>query len=81
MEDVGVFYGHLVHLMVFYYIFRTFGTVRGNLVYFSRFGILFQEKSSNPGACNPICLLSLCFMLRTKKSFVYGTSDGRNHSL
>jgi hypothetical protein len=27
----------------------TFGTVRGNLVYFSRFGILHQEKYGNPG--------------------------------
>jgi hypothetical protein len=26
----------------------TFDIVRGNLVYFSRFGILYQEKSGNP---------------------------------
>jgi hypothetical protein len=34
MEDVGMFYGHLVHLTVFGN-FRKFGkiTVRGNLVY------------------------------------------------
>jgi hypothetical protein len=30
------------------YILRTFGIVRGNLVDFSRFGILYQEKSGNP---------------------------------
>jgi hypothetical protein len=32
-----------------FYILSTFGTVRGNLVYFSRFGILYEEKSGNPG--------------------------------
>jgi hypothetical protein len=48
MEDVGIFYGHLVHIMVFCYIFWTFGIVRGNLVYFSRFGILYQEQTGNP---------------------------------
>jgi hypothetical protein len=33
MEDVGIFYGHLVHCTVFCYILWTFGIVRGNLVY------------------------------------------------
>jgi hypothetical protein len=37
MEDVGIFYGHLVHFTVFCYILWTFGIVRGNLVYFSTF--------------------------------------------
>jgi hypothetical protein len=44
MGDDGTFYGHLVHC----YILWTFGIVRFNLVYFSRFGILYQEKSGNP---------------------------------
>jgi hypothetical protein len=43
MEDVDIFYGHLVHFAVFCYILWTFGIVRGNLVYFSRFGILYQK--------------------------------------
>jgi hypothetical protein len=30
------------------YILLTLGIVCGNLVYFSRFGILYQEKSGNP---------------------------------
>jgi hypothetical protein len=34
--------------MLFCYILWTFGVVRGILVYFSRFGILYQEKSGNP---------------------------------
>jgi hypothetical protein len=33
-EDVGIFYGHLVHFRSFCYILWTFGIVRGNLVYF-----------------------------------------------
>jgi hypothetical protein len=48
MEDVGIFYGHFVHFTVLCYILCTFGIVCGNLVYFFRFGILYQEKSGNP---------------------------------
>jgi hypothetical protein len=48
MEDVGICYGHLVHFTVICYILWTFGIVRGNLVYFSRFGIMYREKSGNP---------------------------------
>jgi hypothetical protein len=49
MEGVGMFYGHLVHFTVFCCILFTFGVVRGHLVVFSLFGILYQEKSGNPG--------------------------------
>jgi hypothetical protein len=35
IRTVGVFYDHLVHFYV-------------NLVYFSGFGIMYQEKSGNP---------------------------------
>jgi hypothetical protein len=48
MEDDGIFYGHLIHFTVFCYILWTFGVIHGNLVYFFRFGILYQEKSGNP---------------------------------
>jgi hypothetical protein len=43
MEDDGTFYVLLVHFTVFCYILWTFGIVRGNLVYFPRFGSLNQE--------------------------------------
>jgi hypothetical protein len=46
MEDVGIFYRHLDAFTVLCYMLWTFGIVRGN---FSRFGILYQEKSGNPG--------------------------------
>jgi hypothetical protein len=48
MEVIGIFYGDLFHFTVFCYNLWTFGIVHGNLVYFSRFGILYQEKSGNP---------------------------------
>jgi hypothetical protein len=48
MEDVGIFYRHLVYFMVLCYIFWRFCIVRGNLVYISLFCILYQEKSGNP---------------------------------
>jgi hypothetical protein len=42
MEDVGIFYGRLVHVTAFCYILWTLVyIVCGNLVYFSRFGILY----------------------------------------
>jgi hypothetical protein len=47
MEDVGIFmasclcYGQMVYIFLF-------GTKCGHLVYFSRFGMLYREKSGNP---------------------------------
>jgi hypothetical protein len=35
MENIGIFYDHLVYLVVIWYIFH-------------RFGILYQEKYGNP---------------------------------
>jgi hypothetical protein len=40
MEDVGIFYGHLVYFMAVLHILRLFGLSYGNLVYFTRFGKL-----------------------------------------
>jgi hypothetical protein len=48
MEDDGNFLGHLVHFTLFCYILWSFGMVCGNLVSFSRLGILYQGKSGNP---------------------------------
>jgi hypothetical protein len=49
MEKVGHFYGNLVYVMVIWYILGPFGKFNGHLVYFSRFGMLYQEKSGNLG--------------------------------
>jgi hypothetical protein len=49
MNDVGKFYGHLVYLFTaIWYIVCPFGIFAVSLVYFSRFGMLYQEKSGNP---------------------------------
>jgi hypothetical protein len=49
MVGVGIFYGHLVHFTVFWYILWTFGPFYGLLVYFfdiwyilRQFGIFFH---------------------------------------
>jgi hypothetical protein len=49
MEDVGILYNHLVFLWPFGIYSKLFGIFYGYLVYFSRFGMLYQEKSGNPG--------------------------------
>jgi hypothetical protein len=48
MEDVGIFYRHLVHFTVFCYILWTFGIIHGNLVYFSPFWYFVQRKIWQP---------------------------------
>jgi hypothetical protein len=47
MQDVGIFYGHLVHFTVFCFILWYSSW---KLVCFSRFGNLYKEKSGNPDA-------------------------------
>jgi hypothetical protein len=42
------FCGHLGHFVVVWDILWSFGTFCGYLVYFSRFGMLYREKSGNP---------------------------------
>jgi hypothetical protein len=49
MEDVGIFYGRLVYSTAIWYILWPFGILFGYLVHFSRFGMLYREKSGNPG--------------------------------
>jgi hypothetical protein len=48
MEDIGIFYGHLVHFSVFCYILLTFGIVRGKMVYFSPFWYFVSRKIWQP---------------------------------
>jgi hypothetical protein len=48
MEDVGIFYGPLVHFTVFCYILWTPGTVPGNLVYFFPFWYFVPRKIWQP---------------------------------
>jgi hypothetical protein len=48
MEDVGMFYGHVVHFTVFCYILLTYGKVCGNLVYFIPFWYFVPRKIWQP---------------------------------
>jgi hypothetical protein len=57
MEDVGTLNDHLVYFTDIWYVFWPFGIpilwlfgiFSGYLVYFLRFGMMYQEKSGNPG--------------------------------
>jgi hypothetical protein len=50
IENLGIFYDHLVYFTAIGNILRPFGLFCGHLVYFPRFGMLYDEKSGNP-AC------------------------------
>jgi hypothetical protein len=69
MEDVGIFYGHLVYFTEIRYILWPFGTLYGYLVdIFSRFGMLCQKKSGNPGGQLSFASNSLYFSLFSLRS-------------
>jgi hypothetical protein len=53
MEDVGIYYGHLVHFAVFCYILWTFGIVCGNLVYIFPFWYFVPRKIWQPCSMIP----------------------------
>jgi hypothetical protein len=55
MENLGIFYGHLVYFMAIWSILLLLEIFYAHLVHFvviwyifPRFGILYQEKSGNP---------------------------------
>jgi hypothetical protein len=49
MEDTVIFSNHSVNFPAIWNIKWPVGIFCGHLVYFSRFGILCDEKSGNPG--------------------------------
>jgi hypothetical protein len=49
IEDVGMVYVSLVYFTAIWYILWALGIFYGYLVIFSRFGMLWPEKSGNPG--------------------------------
>jgi hypothetical protein len=46
---VYIFYGHLVYFMAIWYILWPFGISYGYFKLFPLFGMLYQDKSGNPG--------------------------------
>jgi hypothetical protein len=59
MENAGIFYGHLEYFPVIWYILRPFGNVVVIWYIFPRFGVLFQEKSGNPGSTTQLLTLPI----------------------
>jgi hypothetical protein len=43
MENLGIFYDHLVYFKAIENILWPFGTFSVNLVHFSNFGVMYQE--------------------------------------
>jgi hypothetical protein len=50
LEDVGIFFGHLVYFTAAGYILQQFGIFYGRLVY------LHQDKSGNPAELNKLSI-------------------------
>jgi hypothetical protein len=48
MENVVIYSAHLEYFMIIRYILWNLGNFIAILVFFPRFGILYQEKSGNP---------------------------------
>jgi hypothetical protein len=70
--DVGIFYGHFVYITDIWSILWSICIFYGYLVYFSRFGTLYQEKSGNTGAglhLKPFVPLETHFDFAERKTF------------
>jgi hypothetical protein len=73
MENIGIFYGHLEHILAIGYIILPFGNQVVFWYIFPRFGALHRDKSGNPDV-----LEFIKFSLDVKKgrSSFADTSDG-----
>jgi hypothetical protein len=49
MKDVGKFFGNLVYFTAISYILWSFCIFCGHFGIFPHFGMLYEEKSGNPG--------------------------------
>jgi hypothetical protein len=61
LENIDIFYGHLEYFTDIWDIVRPFGTLYVDLVHFSGFGFMYQEKSGNPARVQTMqrwCLMS-----------------------
>jgi hypothetical protein len=50
MDNVGILFGRLEYMISIWCILWQFCAFCGYFVYFSRFGMFYQEKSGNPAA-------------------------------
>jgi hypothetical protein len=49
IENFGIFYDHLIYFVAICFILWQFGICCGHSLYYPHFGILYHEKSGNPG--------------------------------
>jgi hypothetical protein len=49
LQNFDIFYGHLEYFKDIWDILLTFGTLCVHFIHFSGFGMLYQDKSGNPG--------------------------------
>jgi hypothetical protein len=72
MEDVGIFYGHLVYFTAIWYMLLPFVYFVVFWYIFPRFGMFYQEKSGNPEPStrkNEKWTIQLAKYRRTDQSF------------
>jgi hypothetical protein len=65
LDNVNKFYGHLDYFADLWDILWQFGTFCVHLVLIFCFGVMYREKSGNPGRCVSLHLTQLA----TKKDF------------
>jgi hypothetical protein len=57
LSPFGTFCAHLEHFAFNWHILFSFGTFYVHLVHFYGFGIMHQEKSGNPCACDHLIIV------------------------
>jgi hypothetical protein len=73
MENARIFYGHLEYVAVIWYILWPSGNVLVIWYSFPRFGILYPEKSGNPGPDKSFFVFSSSFILKATSQLVFST--------
>jgi hypothetical protein len=81
VEDVGIFYEHLVHFTVFCYVLWTFGKNRGNLVYFLPFCYFCTKKNLATLPRGEVCplggMFTPSFTPRVEHSLLFRRIEGK----
>jgi hypothetical protein len=68
MEDVGIFYVHLVNITAIWFTLWTFGIFYGYLVYFSSFWYDVPRKIWQPWLATELLRQSKSFLVAASKS-------------
>jgi hypothetical protein len=68
--NVDIFYGHLEYFKAIWEILWPFATFCVDLVFFSEFGIMYQQKSGTPALGD--CFSLGCFLKSTAVAWIFG---------